>query len=64
MDHVIRHGFADPAFNARAIAVKNLLKCIARRALAVTALLVCAYGVLVAEVELAKLEGFPAPIVR
>jgi hypothetical protein len=64
MEHVIRQVFTAPAFAAKAVAVNNVLKCIARRALAATTLLACIYGLLAAEVELAKLEGFPAAIVR
>lgn len=64
MEYVIQHVFADSALAARALAVNNIFESIARRALIVSALLACTYGVLAAEVELAKLEGFPAPIVR
>lgn len=62
MDYIAQHFHFAAGFNAaQAVAT---IKQIGQRLLITAALLAFSYGLLAAEVELAKLEGFPAAIVR
>lgn len=64
MEYVIRVVFTDAAFAGKAAAIGHTLKIFGQRLLIVSGLLAFTYGLLFAEVELAKLEGFPAAVVR
>lgn len=62
MEYIAQHFHLGAGFNAaQAVAI---LKQFGRRLLITAALTTFSYGLLAAEVELAKLEGFPAAIVR
>ena len=62
MDYIAQHFHFAAGFNtAQAV---TILKQTGRRLLITALLVTFSYGLLAAEVELAKLEGFPAAIVR
>jgi hypothetical protein len=60
MEHAGRHVSTDFCLAAKAAAVGTALWYIAQRALAILGFLVFTYGLLAAEVELAKLEQVTA----
>jgi hypothetical protein len=64
MEHIERLVLTDAALAAKTAALGAALKYIAQRTLAILAFMAFTYGLLAAEVELAKLEGFPAAVIR
>jgi hypothetical protein len=64
MQYIERFVFTDSPLTGKTSVVRNALKHIAQRVLAILALMLGTYGLLAAEVELAKIEGFPAPVIR
>jgi hypothetical protein len=61
MEQVGRYDLTDSSLANKAAAISNALRHIAQRVLGILALLAFTYGLLAAEVELAKLEQFTAP---
>jgi hypothetical protein len=62
MEQVDRYVLIDSSLASAVDLIGNALWYIARRVLATLALLALTYGLLAAEVELAKLEQFTAPL--
>ena len=60
MEQVVRYVLTDIRLAGKVGAIANALWYIAQRVLAILALLAFTYGLLAAEVELAKLEQFTA----
>jgi len=61
MEQVGRCVLTDASMASKATAIGSMLWYIAQRVLVILALLAFTYGLLAAEVELAKLEQFTAP---
>jgi hypothetical protein len=61
MEHVGRYVTADSSLASKVAVIGNAVWYVAQRALGILALLAFTYGLLAAEVELAKLEQFAAP---
>jgi len=64
MEHIERFVLTDAALAGKTAALGDAFKYVAQRALAILAFMLFTYGLLAAEVELAKLEGFPAAVIR
>jgi hypothetical protein len=61
MEQVGRYVFTDSSLAGKVAVIGNAVWYIAQRVLGILALLAFTYGLLAAEVELAKLEQFTAP---